>query len=78
MPQTRAIVIAAGLALATLLVRVQPIGSQPPPKTSPIPLVVALLPYIDDETVQKELELTSEQLGKLLARANRYGTTSSL
>ena len=53
--QTSNCLMQQALALATLLVRVQPIGSQPPPKTSPIPLVVALLPYIDDETVQKGL-----------------------
>jgi hypothetical protein len=68
MPQARAIIIAAVLAVVTLLVHVRPLGSQPPPKPSSIALVVALLPYIDDETVQRELKLTTEQLQRLLER----------
>lgn len=57
--------LAGGALLALSLGgRAQPF---PPGKAVPTPLIVALVPYVGDEGVQKELKLTDEQKKKLIA-----------
>jgi hypothetical protein len=48
-------------------------GAQPFPggKAPAVPLVVALLPYVGDETVQKELKLDAQQVKKLVAHRQK-------
>lgn len=57
--------LAAGALLAlTLAGRAQPF---PGGKAVPTPLIVALVPYVGDEGVQKDLKLTDDQTKKLVA-----------
>jgi hypothetical protein len=65
---------AFGLLLTwSLSANAQPDATRPPVggKLATVPLITVLLPYIGDENFQKELQLTAEQVKKLLAERQK-------